>query len=407
MGERTDPAGERDRPAFQPNQETSDHASKTPRLESSIGRRLKISLTMIVRDESANLSACLDSAVSLFDEIVVVDTGSTDDSTTVARTLGARVFDFVWVDDFAAARNAALARATGDYVFWLDARDRLESNERAGLSALLAGLASTDAAYIFRRVADVDPHNLDFAEVAIPQVRLVPLRSDVRWSYPVRERIEPALRAVGIALRPSHLTIRQVAPIDPRHRCRAIERDVRILTSALQERPDDPFLLFHLGELALERRDPRRALNYLEACLLAGDLDDSLARRLHPLRARGYQMMAEPTAALAACAAGRALAPDDVELLVREGLVRRWVNDVEGAVSCWRRALAAPQSDAARPHVLEARRQLARLAEERGSLAEAARLWADVLAECPQDAEAASARSRIAEIGGHSGGEPR
>ena len=76
----------------------------------------------------------------LFDEIVVVDTGSKDRTREIAREFGARVFDFVWVDDFAAARNAALARATGDYAFWLDADDVIDPPEREKLQALLDGL---------------------------------------------------------------------------------------------------------------------------------------------------------------------------------------------------------------------------------------------------------------------------
>jgi glycosyltransferase involved in cell wall biosynthesis len=55
----------------------------------------------------------------LFDEIIVVDTGSTDRTREIAAEFEARVFDFVWVDDFAAAGNSALARATSDYAFWL------------------------------------------------------------------------------------------------------------------------------------------------------------------------------------------------------------------------------------------------------------------------------------------------
>ena len=86
-------------------------------------RPVRVSLTMIVRNEEHNLPRCLESVCGLFDEIVIVDTGSTDRTAEIAGSFGARVFDFAWVDDFAAARNAALARATGDYAFWLDADD--------------------------------------------------------------------------------------------------------------------------------------------------------------------------------------------------------------------------------------------------------------------------------------------
>jgi GT2 family glycosyltransferase len=76
---------------------------------SPAGRRCRVSLTMIVRDEEHNLPAFLASAEGLFDEIVVVDTGSRDRTIEVARAFGASVAEFAWVDDFAAARNAALS----------------------------------------------------------------------------------------------------------------------------------------------------------------------------------------------------------------------------------------------------------------------------------------------------------
>jgi glycosyltransferase involved in cell wall biosynthesis len=68
---------------------------------------------------------------------VVLDTGSKARTPEIAREFGARVFDLVWVDDLAAARNAALARATGDYAFWLDAEDVIDPPEREKLQELL------------------------------------------------------------------------------------------------------------------------------------------------------------------------------------------------------------------------------------------------------------------------------
>ena len=62
---------------------------------------------MIVKNEEANLPACLESVRDLFHEVIVVDTGSTDRTKEIAASFGARVFDFPWVDNFAAARNAA------------------------------------------------------------------------------------------------------------------------------------------------------------------------------------------------------------------------------------------------------------------------------------------------------------
>jgi hypothetical protein len=102
--------------------------------------KASVSLTMIVKNEQENLPNCLASVAGVFDEIIVVDTGSTDRTKEIAREFGAKVFDFVWIDNFAAARNEALSRATGDYAFWLDADDVVEPPERVKLVALLAGL---------------------------------------------------------------------------------------------------------------------------------------------------------------------------------------------------------------------------------------------------------------------------
>ena len=85
-----------------------------------------ISLSMIVRDEARFLADCLQSVQGVVEEIVVVDTGSKDDTVEIARSFGARVFHYTWDDDFAAARNCALAECTGDWVLSLDADEQLD-----------------------------------------------------------------------------------------------------------------------------------------------------------------------------------------------------------------------------------------------------------------------------------------
>src|SRR6516225_12200315 len=108
---------------------------------------MAISHCLIVRNEVANLPACLQSAADLVDEIIVVDTGSTDRTKEVAARFHARIFDFLWVDSFAAARNESLCHATGQWVFWLDADDRLDEANRARLRELFAALGGESAAY--------------------------------------------------------------------------------------------------------------------------------------------------------------------------------------------------------------------------------------------------------------------
>ena len=322
---------------------------------------VSVSLTMIVRDEEANIFKCLSSVAGLFDEIVVVDTGSKDRTREIAAEFGARVFDFVWVDDFAAARNAALARATGDYAFWLDADDVVDPPEREKLRKLLDGLpggrgggrgspvglartldppyehmptaarkgwlgqnapgepcdGNAPAAYVVR--CSCDPGlNGDGGQTVVDHIRLFPLREDVRWSYAVHEQILPALRRANVPVRWTDIRVQHTGYTDPALRERKLQRDSKILEAELAERPDDPFVLFNLGSIAVERQDWRTALGYLQRSLRGSGPKDSIVRKLFALIARCHQSLGDIPSALAMCAEGLQLDPDDAELHFRK-----------------------------------------------------------------------------------------
>lgn len=91
---------------------------------------MKFSLCMIVKNEEKSLPKCLESVKDIFDEIVIVDTGSTDRTKITARAFTDKIFDFPWCDDFSAARNFSFSKATGDYIAWLDADDVLDEANR-------------------------------------------------------------------------------------------------------------------------------------------------------------------------------------------------------------------------------------------------------------------------------------
>ncbi len=365
---------------------------------------------MIVRDEEKNLPHCLESVRGVFDEIIVVDTGSVDRTAEIARQFGARVFDFVWVDDFAAARNAALARATGDYAFWLDADDVVEPPERAKLVALLAGLDPLDeslrkpagqgpVAYVVKCACDPGEDGSG-GETVVDHIRLFPVGEAIRWTYRVHEQILPALRRAGVPVRWTDLTVRHTGYADRALRARKLVRDARILREELEERPDDPFVLFNLGAIAIERQEWRESLGLLRRSLERSAPTDSITRKLFALIARAHQMLGEPREALAACTAGLGHDPDDAELLFRAAVIRRNTGDAKGARRCWERILTLrrPQEFASLDQGIYGhltRRNLAALAAERGDRDEEMRLWHAVLAECPGDREA-TARLRRA-----------
>ncbi|MEJ9268433.1 glycosyltransferase family 2 protein, partial [Bacillus thuringiensis] len=84
---------------------------------------ITISLCMIVKNEVEVLSRCLDAIRDGVEEIIIVDTGSTDATKKVAQQYTAKIYDFEWIDDFSAARNFAFSKATNEYILWLDADD--------------------------------------------------------------------------------------------------------------------------------------------------------------------------------------------------------------------------------------------------------------------------------------------
>jgi len=97
---------------------------------------ITISLCMIVKNEEDTLARCLGSVHDIVDEIIIVDTGSTDRTKEIAREFKSKIYDFEWIDDFSAARNYSFSKATMDYILWLDADDVILPNDRKKLKEL-------------------------------------------------------------------------------------------------------------------------------------------------------------------------------------------------------------------------------------------------------------------------------
>lgn len=107
---------------------------------------MELSLCMIVKNEEESLGRCLESVKNAVDEIVILDTGSTDGTKAVAAAFTDRIFDYAWRDDFAHARNTAFSYATKPYLLWMDADDVLAAGEEERLRELKLHLdGSVDA----------------------------------------------------------------------------------------------------------------------------------------------------------------------------------------------------------------------------------------------------------------------
>ena len=100
---------------------------------------------MIVKDEEEVLARCLNCVQPFADEIIIADTGSSDNTIKIARTFTDKVYSFEWCDDFSAARNFSFEKATGDYLMWLDADDAIAPEMLPRLRALKARIEAENA----------------------------------------------------------------------------------------------------------------------------------------------------------------------------------------------------------------------------------------------------------------------
>jgi len=165
-----------------------------------------LSLCMIVRNEADQIGECLRSVREMADEIVVVDTGSTDGTASLAREQGARMIAFPWSDDFAAARNRSIAEAKGEWVLVLDADERLFPRHFDAIRRLIANARAQALQIFVRSYTDdsilmnwqpIDPARAESRGFCgycdSPQVRLFRRRSEIRFEGIVHESIAPAL----------------------------------------------------------------------------------------------------------------------------------------------------------------------------------------------------------------------
>jgi tetratricopeptide (TPR) repeat protein len=225
-------------------------------------------------------------------------------------------------------------------------------------------------------------------------VHLRHLRTNLlRCAYRVHEQILPALRRAKVPVEWTDVTVRHTGYADQALRARKLDRDTRIVNEELAERPDDPFVLFNLGSIAVERKHWAHALGFLQGSLSRSAPTDSITRKLFALIARVHQMTGDTAAALRTCAEGLQLDPEDAELWFRRAVVHRHRGEPADAEQSWRRILTLrrPEKFASMDQGIYGhltRRNLAALATERGDDGEARRLWRAVLAECPGDREA-------------------
>jgi glycosyltransferase involved in cell wall biosynthesis/SAM-dependent methyltransferase len=347
---------------------------------------------MIVRDEERNLGTCLDSLAGLADEIVVVDTGSTDRTREVATRYGAQVHDFAWVDDFAAARNESIRHARGRWILWLDADEWLDAENRARLARLLDGLDGRCRGYRMhqRSAIGAAAQRDESGTVIFQQVRLFPNAPGIRWEYRVHEQIGPSIERQGGEVLDSDVFIEHSGYADPGLFQRKAERNLRLLEREVAERPDDAFPWLNLGWALYQLGRTAEAVPALERAREREPAGGVVNRKACALLVRCHYERGEKHAALERCRDALRLYPADVQLQFLEAVLLSELGDAPGAEVRFRRLLASTPTPAQLAAGFDtglvgykARHNLARICRAQERFAEAEAAWRAAVKESP------------------------
>ena len=228
---------------------------------------MSVTAALIVRNESATLARCLDSIQRGVDQIVVVDTGSEDDTREIARRYTSEVSEFRWVKDFAAARQHSFDRARGDWVCWFDADDVVANAEHIRDGTLHA--AADVCGFYWKYVVGEDGYGNSTCELW--RERCVRKSAGFRWQGRVHEVLVP--RGPARLVRDASITVHhRPLPRSSEHQ----RRNLDILESeyAATRAAPQPRLLLYLGNEYVDHGRYAEAVDFLQRYLAVATWDD-------------------------------------------------------------------------------------------------------------------------------------
>lgn len=208
-------------------------------------------LSMIVKNEEKHLAGCIESIIEVVDEVVIIDTGSTDRTKEIAQKYGAKLFDFEWKDDFALARNESLKHSNGRWIIYLDADERIVYPDQKTLRRMLeeappniGGFYCIIESEHFQMDGSTEVHRGGypriFRNLGFPKIR---------FSGRVHEQIAPSIFENNLQIVFSNVKILHLGYNQSREVMEAkIRRNYRLLIQHVQEEPLNGYAWYQLGQ---------------------------------------------------------------------------------------------------------------------------------------------------------------
>lgn len=225
---------------------------------------MKISACLIVKNEAANIARCLQSIYRSVDEIILVDTGSKDATISIAKQYGAKVFSYIWKNDFASAKNYAIAKAKGNWIIFLDADEYFSEKTIPNIRQVILQHGTVCDAFSIRMVnIDVDKQN-KILEYFYP-IRIFRANTVIRYMGKVHEHLVKTDRT---SLKVSKVSPNLLELIHTGYSSSVIEKKCRrnlpILLKELEVEPEDVSVLAYLMDCYFNLKDYQRAVDYAE-----------------------------------------------------------------------------------------------------------------------------------------------
>lgn len=252
---------------------------------------------MIVKNEEASLPTCLGSVKDAVDEMIVLDTGSTDRTKDIAREFGAKVYHFKWCDDFAAARNESLKYVQGDWILILDADEVLVPEIVHQMNQAIRSQNHLVINLVRQEVGAVQsPYSL--------VSRLFRNHPEIRFSRPYHALVDDSVQALmerepdwQVGYLPEVAVLHygyQPGAIASRDK---LNRAKAAMESFLSTHPHDAYVCSKLGALYVEIGDLKRGIELLERGLLSNEMDDGVVYELYYHLGNAYTRLVNLTQA--------------------------------------------------------------------------------------------------------------
>jgi len=307
----------------------------------------KISLCMIVKDEEENLRRCLSSVYGAVDEIIVVDTGSSDGTPGVAAEFGARVLSFPWNGNFSDARNASLEGAGGDWILFLDADEEMTPE---GKEALRRVTANETAEGWFIKVINYLGQEGWVESCPDLIFRLFRNQPEYRFHGAIHEQIVDVILEKNS--RAAYRTAEDMVILHYGYLNRQIEekdkknRNLNMISRELAARPDSRLLRYHYGVELFRAERYREAADELIRAASGIDPGTIYLPKLLRYLVLTYQALGLPEKALETVRLGLSLFPDYADLYYYGGLICYEQKDYSGAYQLVQQALSMPDQPA-------------------------------------------------------------